>query len=350
MQSTRLDPPHIRMPDFAPASWLNVDTPLQKQRLAGRSVLLHFWDYTCLDCIRSLDYPIRWHDRYHEHGLTIIGVHIPSFAFAQAAAPLEAIIDRYAVQYPVLLDNQFQNWGRFAVEQLPSWVLIDSAGYIRHVQAGLADTIELELAIQEVLRLQTPDLFLPDPLPLQRQEDHPEAELLPHSPELFAGFEKGALGIPQTYIPDHPMVYELPRPDLRARHRLYVQGIWRARPECLSFAGQDGGQVLVPYVGAGVHALLSPSDDPVDVWLNLRPAKDTLPVVEVWQDNAPLTPDIAGEDIEYDDGGVTVVHVDQPRLFELVNEAHCTTHELSLIFRATGLSLYSLSFSSRIKP
>src|SRR5688572_28845841 len=84
MTTNNLDPRLVRMPEFAPGTWLNTDTPLTRDALRGRVLLLDFWDYTCVNCIRTLPYVTAWHDRYVDLGLSVIGVHSPEFRFAYA--------------------------------------------------------------------------------------------------------------------------------------------------------------------------------------------------------------------------------------------------------------------------
>ena len=102
---------------------------------------------------------------------------------------------------------------------------------------------------------------------------------------------------------------------------------------------------MVPYKAAGVNAVLSPSADPVEVMLNLRPTDDP-PLIDVLLDGAYLTPENAGADIEYDDGGVSYVKIDRPRMYELVRQPVHGAHELELIFRAGGLALYAFTFNT----
>ena len=90
-----LDPRIIRMPEFGAGEWLQSKRPLTRQSLRGRVVLIDFWDYSCVNCLRTLPYLARWHERYHAHGLTIIGVHSPEFKFAQVREQVETAVADY---------------------------------------------------------------------------------------------------------------------------------------------------------------------------------------------------------------------------------------------------------------
>ena len=345
MDEHLLDPRLIRAPEFAPGAWLNTDSPLTRERLRGQVVLVDFWDYTCVNCIRTLPYVTSWNDRYADRGLVVVGVHAPEFRFARARPQIEAAVAEHGIGYPVLLDNDYQTWDRYAVKAWPTKALIDPDGYVRYVRQGEGGYAETERAIQALLRERDPAVELPRIMPPLRAEDAPGAVCYRTTPELYAGYQRGSLGNPQGYAAGSPVVYELPLQ--RDEPFLYAAGIWRAGPESLAFAGQDGGQIVLPYHAAGVNAVLSPSADPVEVALNLRPA-DVDPLVEVWQDGAPLTPVNAGADIIYEDGGISGVLVERPRMYELVRNPEYGAHELALVFRANALALYAFTFNSCI--
>ena len=357
MTDLQLDPPLIRMPDFAPGDWLNVEQPLGKDTLRGRAVLVDFWDYTCVNCIRTLPYVTAWHARYQPLGLTTIGVHSPEFAFARTRKQIDAALKQFNIEYPVLLDNDYQTWNRFANRAWPTKYLVDAGGYIRYRQQGEGFYEQTERAIQAVLAERDPSVHLPELLPPLRAEDSPGAVCYRPTPELYAGFERGALGNAEGYAAGSPLAYQLPPEDRRAEQMFYAGGIWRAERECLVFAGESGGRLALPYHALSLNAVLSPTSDPVELLLDLPPqsdrrtaAREVNPLVEVCQDGHYLTPLNAGEDIEYDDGGLSYVQVDRPRMYELVRNPDFEAHEIELTFRANGLAVYAFTFTTCVKP
>lgn len=348
MSADPLDPRTVRMPDLAPGDWLNTQHPLSKEQLRGRVVVIDFWDYTCVNCIRTLPYLTEWHRRYEPLGLTVIGIHAPEFRFARSRRQVEQAIEAQGLGYPVLLDNAYANWDRFAVRAWPTKVLVDAGGYVRARVQGEGRYAETERMIQTLLREVDPSLELPAPLDPLRPEDRPGAVCYRTTPELYAGYSRGSLGNEPGYAAANPMVYALPPAPERVEPHFYAGGIWRAGPESFAFAGRDGGRIVLPYHAAGVNAVLSPSADPVEVALDLRPG-DALPMVEVWLDGMPLVPGNAGADIEYDDGGLSYVNVERPRMYALVETPEHGRHELELVFRASGLALYAFTFTSCVR-
>jgi thiol-disulfide isomerase/thioredoxin len=355
--TTNHQPPIGRMPDFAAGEWINTPIPLARESLRGQVVLIDFWNYTSANCIRTLPYMTNWHSRYADLGLAVIGVHTPEFGFARTRVQIEAAAEEFGIRYPVLLDNDYQTWARFDTRAWPVRYLIDHRGNICYAERGEGACQETEQAIQNALRERDRDISLPRLLPPLRREDIPGAICYQTTPEMYAGYERGALGNPQGYAQDNPAIYEMPLPDQRHEGHFYTAGIWHAAKECLGFAGQDGGLITLPYRALGVNAVLSPSSNPVELLLNLpadldlrRRTQTTRSIIEVRQDGAPLNPANAGADIQYDDGGLSYVQVGRPRMVGLVQNMHFEEHELELTFRANGQAVYAFTFTTCVKP
>jgi thiol-disulfide isomerase/thioredoxin len=342
-----LERPIVRMPGLAEGAWLNTAGVLTREGLRGRVVLVDFWDYTCINCLRTLPYLIEWHKRYRDLGLTIIGVHAPEFRFARARSHLEVAIEELGIPYPVLLDNEYQTWERFTNKAWPTKHLIDSEGYIRFKRQGEGYYQETEQAIQVLLRQRDPEVSLPPLLPPLREEDTAGAVCYRPTPELYAGYQggglfSGGLGNPEGYVADSLMMYTLP--EERAAGQFYLEGFWRSGAEWMAFAGQQGGRVVLPYQAVGVNGVLAPSSDPVEMLLKMRPT-EAEPLIEVRQDGRPLTAANAGADVILDEGR-SVVRVERPRLYELVRNGDYGAHELEMVFGANGLALFSFTFTT----
>lgn len=348
-----LDRPLIRMPRFGAGRWLNTRHALTKENLRGKVVLVDFWDYACINCIRTLPYLKAWHQRYGDKGLVIVGIHSPEFAFGRLEGQVEEAIAEFELPYAVLLDNEYETWDRYANKAWPSKHLVDAEGYIRLQRRGEGHYRDVEQAIQALLRRQTPGIDLPDLLPALREMDRPGALCYRPTPELYAGYQGGglfggALGNETGYAPEGPVAYSLPGPfDLEEGH-FYLAGFWWARPESMVFAGREVGRVVVPYRAAGLNAVLSPSADPIEVVLGLRPGGKE-PLAEIRLDDKPLTPEEAGSDIHFE-GGRSFVRISRPRLYQLVRHRTFGPHQVELILRTSGVALYTFTFVSCEAP
>ena len=150
------------LPDLGAASdfvgtgeWFNTGgAPLSIAELTGgegRVVLIDFWTYTCINCIRTLPYLRAWDDEYRDDGLTIVGVHSPEFAFEKEPANVADAIDEYGIDYPVVQDNELGTWTAFANQYWPAKYLIDADGEVRYVHFGEGSYEQTERAIRSLL-------------------------------------------------------------------------------------------------------------------------------------------------------------------------------------------------------
>jgi thiol-disulfide isomerase/thioredoxin len=145
--------------DYGPApqfagigSWLNTGgRPLSMAGLRGKVVLIDFWTYSCVNCIRTLPYLRSWDARYRGKGLVIVGVHTPEFAFEHVVSNVREAIRKEGIRYPVAIDNEYATWRAFGNQYWPAHYLIDRRGHVRDVHFGEGQYAETERAIQELL-------------------------------------------------------------------------------------------------------------------------------------------------------------------------------------------------------
>jgi cytochrome c biogenesis protein CcdA/thiol-disulfide isomerase/thioredoxin len=160
----------VGLPDYGPAPalhpggrWFNT-APLTLRQLRGKVVLIDFWTYSCINCLRTLPHLEAWYSTYHPEGFVIIGVHTPEFAFEHVASNVGAAIRRLGIKYPVVQDNNYETWTAYNNEYWPAEFLIDRTGHIRHVHLGESSYGETEgfirrlLSVTDVKETKVPDL------------------------------------------------------------------------------------------------------------------------------------------------------------------------------------------------
>ncbi|WP_028746577.1 cytochrome c biogenesis protein DipZ [Rhizobium mesoamericanum] len=130
--------------------WLN-SKPLTAEELRGKVVLVDFWTYSCINCIRTIPYLRAWAEKYRDQGLVVIGVHSPEFAFEKRIDNVRQAIDEFQIGYPVAIDNDFKIWRSFGNNYWPAHYFIDAKGQIRHTQFGEGDYEQSERVIQDLL-------------------------------------------------------------------------------------------------------------------------------------------------------------------------------------------------------
>jgi thiol-disulfide isomerase/thioredoxin len=328
-----LDPPLIHAPEFPPSTWINAYEPVSLAALAGRVILVDFWDFTCMNCLRGLPYLREWHARYEDSGLAVIGVHTPEFAFARDAAVAKSAVGRLGIRYPVILDNEQEARTAFATSCWPTRVLIDAKGYIRGTRQGEGGYSEIEAAIQALLRERNPHVALPELMVPVRPEDAGGAVCYPTTPELQV--DAVAAGLPTRDA------VELALPDDRPEGRIYLEGSWRMITDGAKLE-LAGGSIVLPYHAATANAVLAASVEP-------DPSPDPPMSVEVLQDGLPLPVERFGEDIRLD-GGKGRLIVEAPRSYNLVRNPDVAPHELRLVAQQPGLVLYAFSFGTCLAP
>ena len=325
----------IHAPDLVGGYWLNSE-PLGISDLSGKAVLIDFWDYTCVNCIRTLPYVCEWHRRYASLGLAVIGVHAPEFSFAKELDGVKQAISSFQIGYPVVMDNGHSIWQAYANRYWPAKYLVDREGYIRFYHFGEGAYPETEAAIQVLLREIDPGVALPDPMPPVRDSDAPGAVCYRVTPELYLGYQRGRIGNPAGYVLKQSATYR--DPGMHAEGYFYLDGEWRADEEyVMRPAGSTGDSRLsVRYTAKEVNLVMNP--------LLGRASR-----LRVLLDGAPIPQEHAGKDVQIEKEAA-FVEVDGPRMYRLANSPDIGTHELSLITADAGVAMYAFTFVSCVVP
>jgi thiol-disulfide isomerase/thioredoxin len=297
--------------------WFN-SPPLTMKRLRGRVVLVDFWTYTCINCLRTLPYVRAWDERYRAQGLTVVGVHTPEFAFEKLASNVQRAIADKRLHYPVVQDNDFGTWNAFTNQGWPSKFLIDARGRVRYTHLGEGDYAETEAAIRTLLaEAGTRRLGAP-----AKPRGKIETVGARATPETYVGSAR-AQGFSPVGPTDGTRDY---RPAAAAdlpQSVFSLGGRWHVDDE--SARAVQRASITARVVGTAVYLVLSSAGD--------RPRR-----VHVLLDGHPIAPALAGADVR--DGAVTVR---RQRLYALVKLAALDEHVLTLRFDP-GVSAYAFTF------
>lgn len=314
-------------------SWINTPSgeALTADDLDGRVVLVDFWTYSCINCLRTLPHLRAWHDAYADDGLVILGVHAPEFAFESEPANVEAAVKDLDVTWPVALDNDYQTWTAFSNRYWPAKYLIDRDGTLRYVHYGEGAYEETERAIRDLLA--SPDADGTD----RAARDAPRGDSLASSdlpaasatdgqtPETYLGYERGRRFVgfladdPDTRLaPDEAAAYW--GPDDLDRHVWTLTGEWTIEGE-RSVAGRDA-QLWLHYYGRDVFLVVGDT--------RAGRAASAEPAIVVSADQGP--------------GGQTREHVvDSQRLYVLRDTDEPVDGLMTLTVPA-GVAVYAFTF------
>jgi len=323
----------VRMPDLASGKWIN-SKEISKDELAGKVVLIDFWDYTCVNCIRTLPYIKEWYERYHDKGLEIIGVHAPEFTFSKTEENVRKGIEEFEIKYPVVMDNDYKIWQAFANRYWPSKYLVDKNGYFRYAHFGEGNYIETELAIQLLLKEIDSDVDLPDPMKPVRDMDVPGIHCYRVSPELYFGYSRGKLGNLEEVKKDEAQ--EFKKQDITQEDTIYVEGKWLSKSEFMVPSLNDTSEMA--------HIYLKYNSSEVNLVIN--PEKEKGFKVFIMQDNKYLDPEDAGDDVEYDPNGESYIVISDPKMYNLIKNKTVGSHLLKLSTNSNGFSAYAFTFTS----
>lgn len=332
----RVEQGKVRAPEIGHV-WLN-SPPLSFHLLRGRAVLVDFWDYTCVNCIRTLPYVQAWHERYRDLGLTVIGVHTPEFTFAQYESNVERGVREFGLTYPIVIDSNREIWKAFANRYWPTKYLLDKDGYLRYGHFGEGAYGETEQVIQELLREIDPAIVLPPLMEPMREEDHLGAVCYRATGELYLGNRRGRIGNEGGFKEDQIADYSFAGP--LEENFFYATGRWASTAEYFE-AVEDGAHTLrLKYEASAV---------------NLVMASPHTPIAEVVtrQDGKPLTRAQVTRDTRFRGASQgeedSYVVVDSARMYFLIDNHEFGAHELELRCSA-GVAAFAFTFTSCVDP
>ena len=190
-------------------SWLN-SPPLTAQGLRGKVVLVDFWTYSCINCLRALPYVTGWYEKYKDHGLVVIGVHAPEFAFEKDAGNVRRAVADLHIAYPVALDNNFAIWQAFNNQYWPAHYFIDSQGHIRAHHFGEGSYDESETIIRQLLTEAGYTRFAAGGNRVRARPAcrRPPDEAHDQSPETYVGYRRAEnFASPGGFAQDRPKLY-----------------------------------------------------------------------------------------------------------------------------------------------
>ena len=329
------------------ASWINSE-PITFEEQRGKVVLVDFWTYTCINCIRTLPFLKAWHEKYADKGLVIVGVHTPEFDFEKDRDNVIEATEGFGLEWPIAQDNDFKTWRAFSNRYWPAKYLVDKDGYIRYTHFGEGAYEETELWIRGLLEEAGVDLSdvaastIPEPRHATNlREMNQETGL---TREIYAGFERNysALLSSAPYVlheeyykeENTEVLYE--DPGEHKNHFLYLQGLWLNDAERLIHARETEGYedyLALKFNATSVNAVMAPvngGEYQVRVTLN----------------DEPISPDAAGTDVMFDADGNGYIVVDSARMYHIVNLPKYESHELKLSSNSPEFSLFAYTFGA----
>jgi thiol-disulfide isomerase/thioredoxin len=256
------------MPDFGGAvEWLN-STPLTRESLHGKVVLVNFWTYSCINSLRELPYIRSWAEKYKDAGLVVIGVHAPEFGFEKERANVENAVRELKVTFPVPIDSDHKIWQAFNNDAWPADYFIDQKGRIRYRHVGEGEYDKSERVIQELLKEHGARGLKADTVRISSEgaEAPPSDDV--RTPETYVGYARAEnFASPERLARERTKTYSLPpKPSL---NQWGLAGAWNVGAE--SAALQEApGKIAFRFHGRDLHMVLAPSNGGEPVRFKVR--------------------------------------------------------------------------------
>jgi thiol-disulfide isomerase/thioredoxin len=330
-------------------SWINSE-PFTLESQRGNVVLIDFWTYTCINCIRTFPYLKEWHEKYADKGLVILGVHTPEFEFEKIRENVISAMEKHGLKYPVAQDNDFGTWRAFENRFWPAKYLIDKDGYVRYTHFGEGAYDETEAQIRDLLSEAGSDLSLiapnTDAQPAIDTDSFGVEVSMGLTRELYAGTGRNYSALMSQTTPPyvlHSEFYEgtdiealYQDPGIHQNHFLFLNGLWMNTEESLIHARETEGYddyVVLQFFATSVNVVMaSTNDEPLDVRITM--------------DGKPMLPERSGADIEFDDDGNSYVRVDESRMYRIVDMDVFDGHELKLSSTSPHMEVFAFTFGS----
>ena len=315
------------LPSLAGAvSWLN-SKPLTPEVLRGKVVMIDFWTYSCINCLRTLPYLKTWNERYKDHGLVIIGVHTPEFAFEKNESNVRRAVKDLGIQYAVAIDNDYAVWRAFKNEYWPAHYFVDASGRIRGHHFGEGEYDQSEKLIRELLT-EAGNQNLP---PVSGAMKVSGVEVAPDendvgSPETYIGYDRA-----EHFISPTPIAHDLSIPYGTAKsldlNQWGLAGSWNVGAE-YGTSTAPGAKIVFRFHARDLHLVLGPGPDGKPLRFRVTmdghgPAKDH------------------GTDVDERGNGI----VREQRLYQLIRQSGpVQDHTFTIEFQDAGVQAYSFTF------
>ncbi|WP_323120387.1 cytochrome c biogenesis protein DipZ [Burkholderia alba] len=309
--------------------WLN-SPPLTARSLRGKVVLIDFWTYSCINCLRTLPYVKAWAQKYKDQGLVVIGVHAPEFAFERNIDNVKKATRDLGVDYPVAIDNNYAIWRAFDNQYWPAHYFIDAQGRVRYHHFGEGNYAESEQVIRQLLveaghaGAASVSTGLQDPRPQGVEAAADNSDM--RSPETYVGYERAEnFASPGGAARDRLRTYVAPaRPDL---NDWGLAGAWTVGAEHATLAQADG-RIVYRFHARDLHLVLGPGPDG-------KPVRYRVSI-----DGAAPGSAHGADTTAAGDGTVT-----GQRLYQLVRQSgDVADHTFSIEFLDPGVQAYAFTF------
>src|SRR5918995_1000426 len=307
--------------------------PISLVDLKGKVVLVDFWTYSCINCIRTIPYLVDWNEKYADKGLVIVGVHAPEFEFEKNIDNVKESVKRFGIKYPVIQDNDKGTWNAYQNQYWPRKYIVDNEGYIRYDHIGEGGYSETEEVIQSLLQERTTQLGLDSGLTdTNNTVTETTAKNVQsvdfskiNSPELYFGYQfaKASLGNSEGFKPDQSVNYSLATIDSDIKPNvIYLDGTWKNNADNMELQS-NAGRIALVYSAKSINMVAGGNGE-----------------VSISEDGSTLLGKYRGADLS-EEGEFTI---DGQRLYNLSMHDDYGAHSIVIDIKGKGFQAYTFTF------
>ena len=325
-----------KAPEFDKVTGYINTKPINLSDLKGKVVLVDFWTYSCINCIRTIPYLVDWNEKYADKGLVIVGVHAPEFEFEKNIDNVKAAVKKFGIKYPVIQDNDKGTWNAYQNQYWPRKYIVDSEGYLRYDHIGEGGYAETEKVIQSLLQERSAQLSLDSSLPSTNNNTITETTTIPenvqsvdfskiYSPELYFGYQfaRAPLGNPEEFKPDQTVNYSLSDIDSDIKPNIiYLDGTWKNNADNMELQSNTGSIALV-YSAKSINMVAGGDGE-----------------VSISEDGSTLLGKYRGADLSKEDKFT----IDGQRLYNLSMHDNYGAHSIVIDVKGKGFQAYTFTF------
>jgi thiol-disulfide isomerase/thioredoxin len=343
----------IKAPEFAQITgYINTphNSPITLSSLKGKVVLVDFWTYSCINCIRTIPYLNDWDQKYAGNGLVIVGVHSPEFEFEKNYDNVKAAVQRLGITYPVVLDSDHGTWNAYGNQYWPRHYLIDAQGYIRDNHIGEGGYEQTEKTIQSLLAERAAHIglkqisFSTKSTPVIRPQSMQYVDLNQSTTsEIYLGYDKARapIGNPEGFKPDQIVSYSISSDMSLKPGIVYLHGSWKNNPDNIELQSNTGRIALIYYAksvnmvagGKGEGIVINDNDNGEH-----RVAGANGQVV--LSASANMSNKSLGQDLSQNGS----FSIDGQRLYNLAMHDDYNAHFIIIDVKGKGFQLYTFTF------
>jgi thiol-disulfide isomerase/thioredoxin len=314
-----------KAPDLVGISnYLNTSPEKLSKDMENKVILYDIWTYSCVNCIRTLPYITAWDEKYAEQGLLIIGIHSPEFEFEKDAENVQVAMDKYGIDYPVVLDNDMKTWKAFENNYWPRKYIADHQGNLRYDHIGEGGYQETEKIIQQLLEERSTAMKIEAMSSTSLVSIEEFEHTLFRTPELYFGYKfaqnRNQLGSEEGF--QHGKIVKYYEPNNIELNKFYPIGNWNNQEDSMELTQTDGS-IKLSYNAKEVNIVT-----------------ENYAELEIFLDGIPLTKENQGTDIV--EGNK--LKVSNPGMYNIISDETSSTHMMEIKIQGEGFRIFTFTF------